>query len=108
MERRRCSFWLEIETSIEFEHFDLQKPLHCHTFQKSDVQKHQVFDMFLSVRVQKHQENVTFPANVSNTLKKTVAFEGQPAILTQKTSESLRKTTFSEKSTHFHCSVVLF
>ena len=35
---------LEIETPIEVEHFDLRFPLYCRTFQKSDVQKHKVFD----------------------------------------------------------------
>ena len=54
-----CHFWLEIETPIEVERFDPQKPLYYRTFQKLDIQKHNVFDTLLSVRVQKHKENVT-------------------------------------------------
>ena len=67
----RRSNLLESESPIEVEHVDPQKPLYCRTFQKSDVQKHNVFDTFLSVRVQKHKENITFSKNVSKTLRKT-------------------------------------
>ena len=41
---RAPTFLLEIETPIEVEHFDPHKPLYYRTFQKSDVQKHKVFD----------------------------------------------------------------
>ena len=92
-----CHFWLEIETPIEVQRFDPQKHLYCRTFQKSDVQKHKVFDMLLSFRVQKHQENVTFRANVSKTVKKTVVFEGQPAILTQKIIRKRKKNNMFEE-----------
>ena len=70
-----CRFFFEIETPIEVERFDPQKPLYCRTFQKSDVQKHNDFDTCLSVKVQKHEENVTFSKNVSNALRKNVVFE---------------------------------
>ena len=71
MDPLRCSFLLEIETPIEVEHFDPQKPLYCRHFEKVDVQKHRGFDEFLSTRVQKHKENVTFSKNVAKSTRKT-------------------------------------
>ena len=44
-----CHFWLEIETPIEVERFDPRNSLYCRTFEKSNVQKHKVFDTLLSL-----------------------------------------------------------
>ena len=82
----RCSFLLEFETPIEVEHFDPQKPLYYHTFQKLDVQKHKVFHEFVSDLVQKHKGNVTFSKN-----------EPKPS----------GKPMFLVKMHDFHCTVVL-
>ena len=78
---------LEIQTRIEVGHFDPQKPLYSHTFQKLDVPKHKGFDEFLSIWVQKHKENVTFSKNE----QKVVG-----------------KSTVLMKLYHFHCTVVHF
>ena len=81
-----CHFWLEIETPIEVQRFDPRNLLYYRAFEKSDVQKHQVFDTLLSLKVQKHKENVT---------------------CSKYKPKSLRKTTFLKKKVHFECTIVL-